>query len=474
MAIEDIEHFVVLMLENRSFDHMFGLRSGVDGLPAGGFTNPDPRGEPIAGTGNAPFSIPTKHGLGPLHDLLDVNQQIFGTKTPAANAPPHMSGFVASYREALDKDTRGNFTNNDVAVVMQSFNSGALPAITALADDFLLCDAWFSEVPGPTHPNRLYMHAGTSQGFVHNVFQRPFDIPTIYELLARNGQTWACYDFDLNEIRNFIRIANQFDNFRKFSPQFGQDVETGKLPNYSFIEPRYSSTPHAESNDQHAPHDVRWGDMLIADVYETLRSNEAVWNKCALIVTYDEHGGFPDHVAPPAAVNPDGIDSPRPDDNFRNSTPPSFAFDRLGLRVPALVVSPLVAKGKVVQQQLQHTSILRTVRDRFGIAQALSEREKHAPSFAALFDQAQPRTDTPQKLPRPHNLAPLPPPDHHANPGNQWPDSLQREMLAGTFHATRPSHPEDDDTPPQMPTTQADVAEMAHRRWSRHRKWVEG
>jgi phospholipase C len=226
---------------------------------------------PIPATSNAPYAIPTKHGLGPFHNLLDVNQQIFGTKNPAANAQARMNGFVANYRDALNQDTRGNFTTADVAVVMRSFNPGALPAITALADNFLLCDAWFSEVPGPTHPNRLYMHAGTSQGFVHNVFQRPFDIPTIYELLQNNGQTWATYDFDLNEVKHFTRIANEFDNYRHFSPQFGQDVETGKLPNYSFIIPRFTSTPHAASNDQHAPHDVRSGDMLIADVYDTLR-----------------------------------------------------------------------------------------------------------------------------------------------------------------------------------------------------------
>jgi phospholipase C len=116
-----------------------------------------------------PTPSPPSTVSSPFHNLPDVNQQIFGTRDPATDAHPRMNGFVANYREALDQDTRGNFTATDVAVVMQSFNPGALPAITALADHFLLCDAWFSEVPGPTHPNRLYMHAGTSQGFVHNV-----------------------------------------------------------------------------------------------------------------------------------------------------------------------------------------------------------------------------------------------------------------------------------------------------------------
>jgi phospholipase C len=476
MGIENISHFVVLMLENRSFDHVFGLRKGVEGIIDGHgkprFSNPDAQGHAVAAQGGAPFAIPTKHGLGPLHNLVDVNEQILGKKIVAARARPEMAGFVASYIEALTGDTRGHFTAADVAVVMQSFDPGALPAISALADNFVLCDHWFSEVPGPTHPNRLYMHAGTSAGFVHNVFKRPFDLLTIYELLARNGQSWAVYDFDLNEVKLFTRIADQLDNFRRFTPRFAQDVETGALPNYSFIIPRFTATVHAPSNDQHAPHDVRWGEQLIADIYDTLRAKDEVWQRTAFIVTYDEHGGFFDHVAPPATVSPHGIASPRADDNFNNHAPPPFAFDRLGLRVPTLIASPWVGKGVVAQDAFQHSSILRTVRDRFGIGQSLSAREAAAPSLADLFDQKEAR-DTPPTLPRPAVNA-LPPADHHANPGNQFPDALHREMAAGVIHATRPSHPEDDDAPPVLPNTQHELSAFVHRRWTRHSKWLAG
>lgn len=475
MGLEKIEHFVVLMLENHSFDHIFGLRHGVDGQLDGHgqipFFNRIARGKKVPAAGGAPFAIPTKHGLGPFHNLLDVNEQIFGTSSPAAGALATMGGFASNYVKALTADTRGQFTDRDVAVVMQSFTVGTLPTITALADHFVLCDAWFSEVPGPTHPNRLYMHAGTSAGFVHNVFRRPFDLLTIYELLERHNRTWAVYDFDLNEVKLFTRIAGKVDHFRRFSPRFAQDIATGALPNYAFILPRFTSTHHAEANDQHPPHDVRWGEQLIADVYDTLRATEAVWNQSAFIITYDEHGGFYDHVAPPQAENPDGIDSPRPDDNFHNHPPPSFAFDRLGVRVPALVASPWVGKGVVVHTPLRHTSILRTVRDRFGITQVLSVREGKAGSLQFLFDQPQARTDTPAKLPRP-SMPVLAPADHHANPGNQWLHELQREMLEGTFRATRPSHPEDDDTLPTIPSTQVEVARVAQRRWSRHDQWL--
>src|ERR1043166_5864781 len=164
MGLENIDHFVVLMLENRSFDHMFGLRRGVDGiLDQNGnskFSNQDPDGNDVPATGAAPFSIPTKHGRGPFHNLLDVNVQLFGTETPAQGAVPTMSGFVDNYNTALVSDTNDNFTAADLAVVMECFDRGALPTATAIADNFVLCDAWFSEVPGPTHPNRLYMHAG--------------------------------------------------------------------------------------------------------------------------------------------------------------------------------------------------------------------------------------------------------------------------------------------------------------------------
>jgi phospholipase C len=356
---------------------------------------------------------------------------------------------------------------------MQSFDAGALPSIGALADHFVLCDAWFCEVPASTHPNRLYMHAGTSAGFVHNVFDRDFDLITIYELLERANRTWAVYDFDMNEARHFRRIAARTDNFREFSPAFAQDVETGKLPDYSFVMPRYSATHRADASSQHAPHDVRWGDHLIADIYDTLRANAQVWNRCAFIVTYDEHGGFFDHVAPPAAVSPDGIASPRADDKFHGGTPPAFAFDRLGLRVPALIVSPWVGKGVVAHKQYQHTSVLRTVRQRFGIKQALSKREAAAASLAPLFNQKKARTDTPEKLPR-AVLPELPAADHHANPGNQPLDDLQRDMFAGAMHATRLSLPLGEaaaaTTPPR---TQAELSLLVRQRWAQQSKWLK-
>jgi phospholipase C len=327
-------------------------------------------------------------------------------------------------------------------------------------------------VPGPTHPNRLYVHAGTSAGYAHNVWKLSFNLLTIYELLQQNNKTWATYAFDDNEVLQFSRLQRFENCFRHFDPQFLADCDSGELPNYSFIVPRFNSSSRHQVNSQHAPHDVRYGDLLIAEVYGAMRSNPALWEKSALIVTYDEHGGFPDHVAPPAAPNPDGIDSPRPDDHGRTAAGalPVFHFDRLGLRVPALVVSPWVAKGKVYSQPLRHTSILKTVRERFGITRALSRREDAAASIAAIFDQRAARTDCPAALPR-IEVPQSPDPDSAVNPGNSGLDDLQVEKRDGVVARTRPSHPEDDDNI-WLPKTQAETHEFIRQRLAKHREYI--
>lgn len=185
---------------------------------------------------------------------------------------------------------------------------------------------------------------------------------------------------------------------------------------------------------------MRFGDNLIADVYDALRSNEAVWMKSALIVTYDEHGGFYDHVAPPEGIaNPDGINSPAPNDPAPASRKPPFAFDRLGVRVPAIIASPWVARGKVDSTRYQHTSILATLRKMFGLRQPLTHREAQANSFEGLFTQlTAARTDTPLTLPR----IPLPQQPLFTAAGvpvaagDQPLNSLQDEMLEGFLELT--------------------------------------
>jgi len=219
------------------------------------------------------------------------------------------------------------------------------------------------------------------------------------------------------------------------------------------------------ANSQHAPEDVRYGDNLIADVYETLRSNTAVWNKSVLIITYDEHGGFYDHVAPPATVNPDGINSPPPAD--KATFAPPFAFDRLGLRVPAVIVSPWVGKGVVDSTQMQHTSIPATAKEIFGLPKFLTKRDASAHTITHLFTQAVARTDAPQKLPRAPLAQVTAAPGDPRHPKNHPLDHTQREILLGVHHLTRasfPDGPESDD----LPSTQGEASAFIRARYDKH------
>lgn len=351
---------------------------------------------------------------------------------------------------------------------MQSFSPGSLPAIEALADNFCLFDHWFCEVPSSTDPNRLYMHAATSIGNARNVFKQQFpNTQTIYNHIEQAGLTWATYDFDLNEVRTqFPGTHTNPQNFRRFEPRFANDVANNQLPNYSFIFPRFFNNNGAQS-DQHAPRDLRPGDRLIAQVYNTLRSNINLWNQTALIVTYDEHGGFFDHVPPPSdgVNNPDGINA-KPVQSTHLFTP-AFDFKRLGPRVPALLASPLVKKGIVVSERFQHTSILATVKKLFGLSDFLTARDRQANTFEHLFnDLTAPRTDTPQQLPEVaigpvmHALDAVTPSD----PGDLPLDDIQQEMLMGVLEITQPSNP----TPDAIPATQAGASRFVQQRLDSH------
>jgi phospholipase C len=167
------------------------------------------------------------------------------------------------------------------------------------------------------------------------------------------------------------------------------------LANYNFIIPRFSgSKTEGPANSMHAPQDVRPGDQLVAEVYAALRGGPA-WSDTLLVVTFDEHGGYFDHVDPPAATNPDGINSPAPGDTA--SFAPDFAFDRLGLRVPTILASPWLPKAMVCSKPLQHTSVLATARQLLGVAGSLTQRDAAAATFDDLF-LAAPRDDTPATL----------------------------------------------------------------------------
>ncbi|MDQ3813757.1 MAG: alkaline phosphatase family protein, partial [Armatimonadota bacterium] len=468
-------HVVVLMMENRAFDHIFGYRAGVNGLKGDEFnlldpTQPESDKNPAYSVSNgAPYAVLA--GQGPGHSFEVANVQLCNSKAgPTPANPATNNGFVSNYHtELVYADHIKNATPEIIRVVMESFAPNRLPSINALADAFCLCDNWYSEVPGPTQPNRLYMHAATSFGYAHNVWTKVFDGPTIYNRFQDAGYTWATYSFDDNEVLEFSQVNQQKANFKLYENAFAADVQAGNLANYSFIMPQYNNATNAMANSQHAPQDARYGDNFIADVYETLRSNEAVWNKSVLIVTYDEHGGFYDHVVPPAQgiPNPDGINSPPPGDTASYALP-VFDFGRLGFRVPAIIASPWIKAGQVDSTRYQHTSVLATVKKMFGLEDFLTKRDASANTFEQLFQELEsPRTDTPAKLPR----APLPQitvsADHPAHPANQPLDSTQRDVMMRAYSLTQSSHPEG---PPldALPRTQGEAFDFIRKRYAKH------
>jgi phospholipase C len=428
-ALPPIDCIVVLMLENRSFDHLFGKWPGAAGLSQGAFAN---RVNPsaAAGTGNEPIAegqpalFSVTQGQGPGHSLEATNVQLFDEKVVAAGttlAAPNNRGFVANYKTELAADGFGG-ANVDLSAVMQTFTPDQLPALSALAQNFVLCDQWFCEVPGPTMPNRLYIHAATSAGWARNDWSVDFDSVTIYEQVADSGRTWAVYYSDQNEVAQYSRINGESANFKLYESNFAADAAAGKLANYTFIIPRFAaSSTDGPVTSMHAPQDVRPGDQLVADIYAALRAGPQ-WAQSLFIVTFDEHGGYFDHANPPAAVNPDGINSPAPGDTA--SFAPAFAFDRLGVRVPTLLASPYLPKGAVSSQMLQHTSVLNTARQLFGISAPLTRRDAAAPSFEGLF-LSSPRTDTPTTLIAPGTEFEL------VDPSTAAPDDYMREMASG-------------------------------------------
>jgi phospholipase C len=442
-----IEHVIVLMMENRSFDHIFGYRAGINGLTGKEFnlldpTKPESTTNPSFYVNNgAPWAVLA--GQGPGHALDAANVQLCGNKNgPSAANPPTNCGFISNYSAELYADHVNNPSDAVLSVAMQSFPPARLPSINALADAFCICDHWYSEVPGPTQPNRLFLHAATSFGYAHNVWTQKFDGPTIYGQIQKAGLTWATYQYDDNEVLEFNEVSQETANFKMYQPAFAADVKASQLANYVFISPQFMNGQDGSmANSQHAPQDARYGDNFIADVYETLRSNADLWAKSVLIVCYDEHGGFYDHVVPPGTVNPDGINSPPPGD--KASFAPSFDFARLGFRGPAVICSPWVKAGRVDSTPYQHTSVMATARKIFGVnAPPLTKRDGSANTFEHLFAEVTAaRTDTPAKLPR----APLPtitaPPDSPASPSNQPLDPTQKDVLHRAHALTAASHP---------------------------------
>jgi len=382
MDLRRIEHIVVLMYENRSHDHMLGYLPYPGRLTGSECNRVDPENfasEEVFVSDRAAY----RTAMDPHHDVLAVNTQLFGSLATTTDPAP-MSGFVQAGTEAAGGNIKSGKT------VMDCYSPARLPALSALAQEFCLCDRWFASVPGPTWPNRFFVHAATSDGVATNAVLHPYEMPSIYDSLEARGLDWGVYYGDFPHTIALRRLWSRREHFKEFE-HFADDVARGVLPHYSFIEPRYFDLLAWKANDYHPPHDVRHGEHLLADVYATLRGS-ALWEKSLLIVLFDEHGGFFDRMSPPQPVpNPDG----------KRSGVPEFDFDRLGLRVPAILVSPYTERGMVDLIVYEHASVPAMVKKVFELPAFLTERDAAANTFESALARDTPRTDAPLKLPAP-------------------------------------------------------------------------
>ena len=397
-----IDHIVVLMLENRSFDHMLGflysdagnvspLKQPFDGL-TGQESNPDKTGAAVpvyriqAGDANAYF-MP---GADPGEGYAATNNQLFGNINPPSPPNATNQGFVKDFEYTLGWQTgKPGWTvlpGTTAKNIMGMFTPEMLPILSGLARGYAVCDRWFASVPTETLPNRAFACAGTSQGHTDDKTARTFTCPSIFGLLDKNGLGWSIYGYDAVPLTrlNFPDTHNAAATHFGVFTDFQAAAAKGTLPPYTFLEPKFRTG----GNDQHPVNDVALGEQLIHDVYYALR-NGAAWAKTMLIVTYDEHGGNYDHVAPPTGAVP-------PDNSVGEH---GFDFTRFGVRVPAVIVSPLIAAGTVFRAPdagppIDHTSILRTIEKRWNLP-ALTARDAAAPDLGGVLTLAAARTDDP-------------------------------------------------------------------------------
>ena len=379
------EHVVVLMLENRSFDHLFGFLGKGEGVPAGAVNylkagDSTSKGFKVQRGGDF-----VAVGEGPSHSLKQTNEQLFGTTGVPSDNPAYtakMNGFVASFDTSLRYDLKRDPTDSELQQVMNCFDPVQLPVLSKLANEFVLCDHWFADVPGPTMPNRAFVHAATSQGYTYNASWKPqFNCATLYDRINKKpGASWRVYYHDQNDVLQlYPKVEKGVSNNVDFESNFLNDVANDNLPTYSFIDPAFMSSGQHMVNSMHAPADVRPAEKLVADVYMALRAHEAVFKKTLLIIVFDEHGGYYDHVPPPAAVSPDGI----PGITDQPYLVP-FSFNRLGLRVPSMLISPWF-QAEVDNTVYSHATIPGSVIEAFELGAYLTERDKAAAKLTERY-----------------------------------------------------------------------------------------
>lgn len=403
--LDKIKTIVVVMMENRSFDHILGYRSlpplnqDVDGLrddPAWlkQFTNVDVGGQAVQPfLNNNPYTFPDK--FDPPHQRANVANHLGELK----NGVYPMNGFVAAIPTTVSP------YQNDRRLVMGYFGAKKAPMTDFLANNFTICDRWFASLPSGTQPNRLMAMSGISE-----IDSNQVPLPSqelVYDWLDSHRISWCVYHQSLPFFTMMLKwiprilLSDQFRPFNQFEADMA-NTPPARRPKVVFIEPAYGDSPHlGRSTDDHAPSGISDGQEFLMQVYNAVTSSPSFWRDSVTIVSYDEHGGFFDHVSPPLIPT-----EPPPGTNYS-------PFKSLGVRTPAYIISPFVKARGAAHNLFDHTSVLKFIGEKFGPNGSYSTVVDARPveSVSAALDFSNPINISPPGPSMDAYIHAVPPPD---------------------------------------------------------------
>lgn|SRR6185437_15777788 len=357
---DNVKTVVLVMMENRSFDHMLGhLKLENPALDVNGFSAPlEDYNNIYNGTNYYPFNMP--------HDVeldFDVPHEYDAVATQMMlnkiNGKFSMQGFVEAYAKV------NGVVVNPECTPMGYFNSTQVPITDFLAKNFCVCDNWFCPLPTSTQPNRTMAFSGDS--YIYKTKTQLIGIPNnLFSWMDKNSIRWRVYHDGLPffilypELWPLI-LSDHFRRYEYLYSDMTQEADANK-PQVIIIEPCYEDAPRLGSkhpNDNHAPLAIGWGEDFIRSTYQAITANEMQWQNTVMILYYDEHGGFYDHVAPPKI-------------SYQTKGTDTYLFESMGPRIPGIVMSPFVKPGSVSHELLDHTSVLQFLAEVFTPGQSYS------------------------------------------------------------------------------------------------------
>ncbi|GAD93287.1 phosphatidylglycerol specific phospholipase [Paecilomyces variotii No. 5] len=408
----NIKHVVYLMMENHSFDNIAGywdFHPGIDNLVntqyCNEYTNPNWTvwNEPLeVCAGPYESEVPLTD---PDHNFAGTSYEIYRTWNPTKDDVPNMNGFIERQSEKYSQ------TPGEASFVIKAYDSKKTQTLIEIAQNFAFFDSYHAEHPGPTNPNRQFATSGSTCGFVDNGDWQAsgwFNNVTgttcavsIFEALSNKNISWKnYYETDIIDSYMYKWVQDNAMDRLVHADQFTRDLEEGTLPEFSYINPECCTI-----DSMHPTSNMAAGEQLIKHVYDAVR-NSKYWDNVLIVINFDEHGGFADHVPPPVNI-------PAPEDGLTftgvsDGHNVTYDFTRLGVRVPAFLISPYIAPNTLIHDQgtmyasnsaYTHSSILHFLQELWGL-EGLNNRVQWAKTFEYVFG-SQKRENTPQKLSTP-------------------------------------------------------------------------